>query len=186
MNIPNMLTVFRLLLIPVFVMVFNSELEHHLLWAMMIFLLAGATDLLDGYIARKYNLITKIGTLLDPLADKLMLVTVLVCLALQGYFPFWLAAIVILKEAAMVGAGILLYYSRHSIVIPANHFGKAATAAFYLAIILISVSGGGQVGRYAMYGAVMLTVAALFKYRRVAKSEVQKASEMAKEEEKNP
>lgn len=175
MNIPNILTVFRLFLIPVFVMVFFSQGEHHLLWSMMIFLLAGATDLLDGYIARRYNLITQIGTLMDPLADKLMLITVLVCLAIQNFIPFWIAALVILKETVMILGSIRLYYSKHNIVIPANHFGKAATAAFYLAVILICISGGGAAGRAAVYAALGLTAAALFNYRGIAVEEMKKA-----------
>lgn len=142
---------------------------------MSIFLLAGATDLLDGYIARKYNLITQIGTLMDPLADKLMIITVLVCFALKAYIPFWIAAIVIIKEAAMILGSIHLYYSKHNIVIPANHFGKAATAAFYLAVILISIGGNGIAGRMAVYAALGLTVAALFSYRGIAADEMKKA-----------
>jgi len=176
MNIPNMLTAFRLLLIPVFVMVFNSSAEDRLLLAMGVFLLAGATDLLDGYIARRYNMITEIGTLMDPLADKLMLVTVLVCMAYQHYFPYWIVAVVILKEAVMVGGGIFLYYSKKKIVIPANIYGKAATAGFYLAIILLSISGGGIGGRIALYIAVVLTAAAFLSYRHKALHELKKAS----------
>lgn len=176
MNIPNLLTVFRILLIPVFVMVFNSQDENRLLVAMMVFLLAGATDLLDGYIARKYNMITEIGTLLDPLADKLMLITVLASMALQDYFPIGLALIVIVKEAVMVGVGICLYYSKRNIVIPANKFGKAATACFYLAIILLSSARGNPIGLIAVYLAVAMTVAAFANYGKIVLMEMKKGS----------
>lgn len=185
MNIPNILTLLRFLLIPAFVMVFFSQNNHHLLWAMMIFLLAGATDLLDGYIARKYNLITKLGTLMDPLADKLMIITVLVCFALRSYIPFWIAAIVIVKEAAMILGSIHLYYSKHNIVIPANHFGKAATAAFYLAVIIISIGGNSLAGRLAVYAALGLTVAALFSYRGIAANEMKMARKGGDERDSN-
>ncbi len=176
MNIPNMLTVFRLLLIPVFIMVFNSPAENRLLLAMGVFLLAGATDLLDGFIARRYNMITEIGTLMDPLADKLMLITVLLCMAYQQYFPPWIVAIVILKEAVMVGGGIYLYNAKKKIVIPANIYGKAATAGFYLAIVLLSISGGGIAGQIALYIAVALAVTAFLNYRHQALLELRKAS----------
>lgn len=185
MNIPNMLTVLRFLLIPAFVTVFFSQNAHHMLWAMTIFLLAGATDLLDGYIARKYNLITKLGTLMDPLADKMMIITVLVCFALKTYIPFWIAAVVIVKEAAMILGSIHLYYSKHNIVIPANYFGKAATAAFYLAVILISISGNNIAGRLAVYAALGLTVAALFSYRGIASDEMKKARKSGYERDSN-
>lgn len=175
MNIPNLLTVFRILLVPVFVIVFNSNAENSALLALMIFMLAGITDLLDGYIARKFNMITRIGTMLDPLADKLMLSTVLICMAAKNYIPFWIAAVVIIKEAAMIGGGIYLYYSKDNIVIPANRYGKAATAAFYLAIILLSFNEGMLVGKIAIYIAVLMTVAAFVKYRSVAVQKMRNA-----------
>lgn len=175
MNIPNLLTLFRLLLIPVFVVVFISG-QDNIVPALGIFLLAGATDLLDGYIARKYNMITEMGTLLDPLADKLMLITVLACMAYRHYFPPWVVGIVIIKEAVMVGGGIYLYRSKRKIVIPANIYGKAATAGFYAAIALLAVSGGGRGGRIALYAAVALTVAAFLNYQHMARYELKKAS----------
>ena len=76
MNIPNLLSIFRLALIPVFAVVIFSPIPNSALWACLIFLLSGATDVLDGYIARKYNMITNVGKVLDPLADKLMQITV--------------------------------------------------------------------------------------------------------------
>lgn len=176
MNIPNLLTLFRILLIPVFIAVFNSNIENNTLIALGIFLLAGLTDLLDGYIARKYNMITRLGTLLDPLADKLMLITVLICLALKDYFPLWIAALVIIKEAAMIGGGVFLYYSKRSIVIPANLYGKAATAAFYLAVIVLSVNKDTPAGQIMLYIAALLTAGAFLKYRSIAIIEMKKPS----------
>lgn len=176
MNIPNGLTALRFLLIPVFVMTFYSTWDNHLLLSMFVFLLAGATDLLDGYIARTYNLVTEMGTLVDPLADKLMLITVLLCMASQNYFPFWIAAVVILKEAVMVGGGIYLHHLKKKIVIPANGFGKAATACFYLAIILLSLTGGSRSGQIAMYAAVILAAAAFVNYQAIARRALKKTS----------
>lgn len=174
MNIPNILTGFRILLIPIFVAVFYAPLANRIQLSMAVFLLAGVTDLLDGYIARKTNQITRLGTLLDPLADKLMLITVLLCLAQQEYFPYWVAGIVIGKEAVMVGGSVYLYCSKTSTVIPANRFGKAATAGFYLAILLIAFGGGSLAGRIAIYEAVFLTLVALLQYRFVAVKEIKK------------
>lgn len=138
MNIPNILTLFRLFLIPVFVLFFFSSIDNNLIIAVSIFLLAGATDVLDGYIARKHNLVTKWGMVIDPLADKLMLLTVLVCLAIKGYIP-WLVVILITgKDSLMIISGLFLY--KKDTVIPANIFGKASTVLFYLSIFILPIN----------------------------------------------
>lgn len=174
MTIPNLLTIGRFFLIPVFVAVFYSSREDSLLLAMLVFLAAGATDLLDGYIARRYDMITEIGTLLDPLADKLMLITVMICMALENFFPFWIVIIIVIKETVMIGGGVYLYYSHRNIVIPANWLGKAATAAFYGAIVLLSIGGGGIGGRIAVYIAVALAALAFINYQAVVFREMKK------------
>lgn len=101
-----------------------------------IFLIAGFTDVLDGYIARKYNIITKLGIVMDPLADKLMLLTVLSCLVVKNFIPFWVLSIMLLKESSMIFIGFFLY--RKNVVIPANTFGKTASLLFYISIFLIT------------------------------------------------
>ncbi|ABY93492.1 MAG: CDP-diacylglycerol--glycerol-3-phosphate 3-phosphatidyltransferase [Caldanaerobacter subterraneus] len=133
MNIPNFLTLVRFLLIPLFVYTFFYVPEGNT-YAAVIFILSGITDILDGYIARHYNQVTKIGTLLDPLADKLMILTVLTSLWIKDLIPFFVIAILMVKELSMIiGAAIL--YKKQEIAIPANNYGKAATLFFYIAII---------------------------------------------------
>ncbi|OPJ62255.1 CDP-diacylglycerol--glycerol-3-phosphate 3-phosphatidyltransferase [Clostridium oryzae] len=134
-NTPNMLTLFRLFLIPIFILVFFSSVPDSLFISICIFLLAGFTDILDGYIARRFNLVTKWGMVLDPLADKLMLLTVLTCLSIKGYVPFFISIIVILKELFMIISGMFLY--KKDTVIPSNIFGKLSTVIFYLSIFCI-------------------------------------------------
>lgn len=85
MNLPNILTIFRLTLMPVFILIFFSSNPNNLIYSIGIFLLAGLTDFVDGYIGRKYKLITKTGVVLDSLADKLMLIAVLTCLVIKEY-----------------------------------------------------------------------------------------------------
>lgn len=138
MNIPNMLTTFRILLIPVFILIFFSNSPSALIYSLVIFLLAGATDILDGYIARKYNQVTKYGVVLDPLADKLMLLTVLFCLSLKTLIPSWIFIIVAIKEISMIVSGILLY--KKDTIIPSNIFGKASTVLFYISILALSLT----------------------------------------------
>lgn len=129
-NVPNILTMLRMALIGVFIWQFTIG---HRYWAMIIFIIAGITDLLDGYIARKYQLVTSFGKLMDPLADKLMLITALTCLAVARLVPIWVIVIVLLKEIVMVVGGFLLY--KRGIVVQAELIGKVATVVFVLAVV---------------------------------------------------
>ncbi|MCY6485308.1 CDP-diacylglycerol--glycerol-3-phosphate 3-phosphatidyltransferase [Clostridium aestuarii] len=162
MNIPNILTLFRLFLIPVFILSFFSQSPQSLLNSTFIFLLAGITDVLDGFIARKYNLITKWGIVLDPLADKLMLVTVLSCLVVKNYIPIWILVVISIKEFLMISAGISLY--KKNIVIPANGYGKIATLVFYIAILYLPFNS--TISNYFIYGAVAISIGAFINYFR--------------------
>ena len=109
-NVPNILSMFRLALIPFFVLSYFSDgMADHYLWAMAIVIVAGMTDVVDGYIARKFNLITSLGKILDPMADKLMQATVLVCLALRHPLVIPMAAIHLLKELTMLIGGVWFF-----------------------------------------------------------------------------
>ncbi|MCM0649215.1 CDP-diacylglycerol--glycerol-3-phosphate 3-phosphatidyltransferase [Clostridium swellfunianum] len=163
MNIPNMLTFLRLVLIPVFIIVFFSGNPNSLLYAIAIFLIAGITDFLDGYLARKYKLITKIGIVLDPLADKLMLLTVLSCLVIGFYIPIWVLIIIASKELFMIFSGIFLY--KKGTVIPSNILGKASTIFFYISIFILVFND--KVGACLLYLSVGIAIAALFNYSRL-------------------
>jgi cardiolipin synthase len=138
MNIPNSLTVLRMLMVPVFLFFFFTNMENSTTIAFGIVFLAGFTDFLDGYVARKYNLITKFGTAMDPLADKLMLAAVLISLTVKQMIPLWILAIVLAKELTMI-LGAFVLHKNHEVVIPANIFGKMATIAFYVAIITVAL-----------------------------------------------
>jgi cardiolipin synthase (CMP-forming) len=160
MNIPNILTLFRIFLIPVFILVFFSNISNSLFIAILIFLIAGFTDILDGHIARKFNLITKFGMVLDPLADKLMLITVLACLSIQGYTSIWILIIVGAKELFMIVSAIFLY--NDNTIIPSNLFGKISTFLFYLSIFILSLNI--SLGDYFLYAAVASSIIALSNY----------------------
>ena len=160
MNVPNILTLFRLILIPVFILIFFSNLTHNFLFAMLIFLVAGATDFLDGYIARKYKLVTDWGTILDPLADKLMLLTVLTCLVISAYIPLWVLMVVLGKDLFMIVMGIILYTK--GTIIPSNIFGKVSTIFFYLSILIFTFNEA--FGLYLIYISVASAILALSNY----------------------
>ncbi len=144
MNIPNALSVLRLLLVPVFIFVFFADFEGAYYAAGAVFLFAALTDILDGYIARKYQCITKLGRLLDPLADKLMKGAASVCLAAAGVIPVWAVVLIFVKELSML-AGTLLFYRRLHDVPASNLLGKGAEfslCALTLAQILFPIPAG--------------------------------------------
>lgn len=158
MNIPNLITSLRFLLIPVFMYFFFSTIHYGLEIAAAIFLLSGLSDTLDGYIARKYNQVTKLGMVLDPLADKLMLITVLVSVTLSNNIPIWIISIVTFKEILMmIGAFSLL--KENNIVVPANIFGKLSTLLAYIAIIAVLFEL--PLNRQILYAYVTATILAL-------------------------
>lgn len=162
--VPNILTIIRMGLIPVFIALFFSDLPSGQLYALLVFILAGVTDVLDGQIARKYNLITVIGTVLDPLADKLMLLSALVCLAIVGIVPLWAMVIVYMKEIFMIITAGLLYFRREKFVIPSNKFGKIATVFFSLAVFLLMLMPTSPISFVALVLAIGLKFVALFSY----------------------
>jgi cardiolipin synthase len=139
---------------------FFSSSSNNLLYSIFIFLLAGLTDFLDGYIARKYKLITKTGVVLDPLADKLMLIAVLTCLVIGSYIPIAVLLIITFKEVFMIFCGILMY--KRGTVIPSNIFGKAATILFYISIFILAFNE--STGTYLLYISVAVALTALINY----------------------
>jgi cardiolipin synthase len=134
MNVPNILTILRFILVPIFAYFLSTR---HYITAAAIFLGGGLTDVLDGYIARKYNLVTSWGKIADPLADKLMQATAMVILSFYlKVIPIELIVIMLVKEV-LIGVGAIVLYKRNSHVVSANWYGKIATVFFYLAVIML-------------------------------------------------
>ena len=129
-HIPNILTIFRFILIPFIVL--NLANDKYLV-AFVIFTVSGLTDILDGFIARKFNFITNFGKLIDPLADKCTQIITLATLALKNIIPMWIIFIVILKEFIMVAGASFLYGKE--LVVSSKWYGKLATVLFYIAIV---------------------------------------------------
>lgn len=162
MNIPNILTFIRFCLAGVFVYVFNNPvIENNLKWGMIIFIIAGITDVLDGYIARRFDMVTKWGKLMDPLADKIMLMVVLISFYTVDMVPLSVIIIVLAKEFLMI-IGALFLYGKRQTVVQANFFGKAASVAFYVAIIAIALNI--PYAYYILGVAVFMTLFALIQY----------------------
>ncbi|MGO4547506.1 CDP-alcohol phosphatidyltransferase family protein [Paenibacillus sp. 2TAB23] len=133
MNLPNLLTSLRFVLIPVYIAVF---IKGHMIPAFLIMVAAGVTDILDGYIARRSGQVTMVGIMLDPLADKLMLITVIVSLLISGHISWAAAAAMFLRDLGMIAGGMFFHF-RGKKTVPANWMGKLTTVLFYAAIMLI-------------------------------------------------
>ncbi|MDR3263015.1 MAG: CDP-alcohol phosphatidyltransferase family protein [Clostridiales bacterium] len=132
---PNIITFVRILLIPAFAAVMFANM----IWGLVIFLICASTDLVDGYVARRYNMVSDLGKLLDPVADKLMHITVMVCLSViygDKIPPFYILTIIIAaKELLMLLVGLFLITKR--VVVPANIYGKAASFLLSIGVFVI-------------------------------------------------
>ena len=132
MNLPNKLTMGRIFAIPVFIVVFLMDFRHA---AAIIFILAAVTDMLDGHIARKHNLVTNFGKLMDPLADKLLVMSALICLAQVGDVAGWMVIVILGRE--FIITGMRQVAAAQGIVIAAGTTGKIKTITQMIAIPLL-------------------------------------------------
>ncbi len=137
MNLPNKLTLFRVILIPFFVffLLINPESTALRVIADLIFIVASLTDMLDGKIARKYNLVTNFGKFMDPLADKLLVCSAMICLISTGQLYAWFVIIIVARE--FIISGFRLIAAENGIVIAANIFGKLKTVSQMIMIIIL-------------------------------------------------
>ncbi|MCK5286360.1 MAG: CDP-diacylglycerol--glycerol-3-phosphate 3-phosphatidyltransferase [Thermodesulfovibrionia bacterium] len=131
MNIPIIITFSRILLIPIFILVVSTKP----LLGTIIFLLAILTDIFDGYIARKSKQVTKLGMLLDPLADKLLTISALIVLVDMGFIEAWIAIVIIAREFIVTGLRIVALSK--DIIIPAEMGGKIKTTAQFVSIVIL-------------------------------------------------
>ncbi|QQE74192.1 CDP-alcohol phosphatidyltransferase family protein [Brevibacillus composti] len=155
MNLPNALTVFRIVLIPLYLYVFFQPFPYHVEIALGILILAGLTDIADGYIARKHKLVTTFGTMMDPLADKLMMMAVIASLFLTERISVWATLIFFARDAGMIAVSAV-YHLRGKKTVPANAFGKITTVLFYIAFPMV-------IYRY-QYGELILWSVILFSF----------------------
>ena len=145
-NIPNILSIVRLFMAFVFAALFIAD---NYTAAVIVFLIAGATDVVDGYLARKNGWITDLGKILDPVADKLMQFTALVCLFIKDYIPLWLLIMIGIKESLM-GIGSIVFYRKFRQIGVAKYYGKAYTVLFYIAVaVLVGFRGWFNVNPWA-------------------------------------
>ena len=175
MNLPNKLTMARVIMIPFFVIFmltgWGGEASKWI--SLAIFIVASLTDLLDGHIARKHNLVTNFGKFMDPLADKLLVCSAMICLVEMGRIPAWIVIVIISRE--FIISGFRLIAAEHQIVIAASMWGKFKTTFQMAMIILLILSMNADVyvagvgiihvlALIATYVALVLTIVSLLDY----------------------
>ena len=138
MNLPNKLTVMRVAMVPFFVaFMLIGAIPYNYLWALLVFAAASITDMLDGKIARKYNLITNFGKFLDPLADKILVASALICFVQLGWCSAWVTALILAREFVVSGVRLVAASSDKKVVIAAGMLDKMKTAMTMVAICVI-------------------------------------------------
>jgi len=167
MNLPNKLTILRVCMIPFFVVFMLSDLGGAAgkFIALAIFIVASLTDLLDGKIARKYNLVTNFGKFMDPLADKLLVCAAMICLVETGRLASWIVIIIMSRE--FIISGFRLIASDNGVVIAASYWGKFKTVFQMIMIILLIADLGGffrVIEQVVVWIALILTVVSLIDY----------------------
>ena len=166
MNLPNKLTVVRMALVPFFVAaLLLSMTNDSLKWvALALFVIASLTDFADGYIARKYNLITNFGKFMDPLADKILTISGMICLIELGRIPSWIVIIIVARE--FIISGFRLVAAENGVVIAANYWGKFKTT-FQMIMIILMIMNIPQLQiltNIVMWIALALTLISLWTY----------------------
>ena len=162
MNLPNKLTIARMCMVPLFMIALLINTPASRIAATVIFALASLTDMLDGQIARKYNMITNFGKLMDPLADKVLTAAAMICLVELGDLAAWIAVVIIFREYLITGLRSVA--ANENIVVAANIWGKVKTVCQMIALMLLMLKPqivalcGIDIGLWVMYVAVALTI----------------------------
>lgn len=167
MNLPNKLTILRVIMIPFFVLalLYNGGENQTLRYvAAAIFIIASLTDMLDGKIARKYNLVTNFGKFMDPLADKLLVCSALICLVELKELPAWMVIVIISRE--FIISGFRLVASDNGVVIAASYWGKFKTTFQMIAVVLliVGIPALSMVTTAVVWIALILTMISLVDY----------------------
>ena len=167
MNLPNKITVFRILMIPFFVAcMLIKEIPYHEIIAGVIFIIAALSDLVDGKIARRFNLVTNFGKFMDPLADKLLVQSALLCFVANGLLPAWIAIVIMRRE--FIISGFRLVAADKGIVIAAGYLGKLKTVFQMVMSVMLIFHFSHPVWlateQIFIWGSLILTIVSLVDY----------------------
>ena len=151
-HIPNLLSAFRILVLIAIILCLDEGLN---IYGFVLFLFGIASDVLDGYLARKHKTVTKIGIILDPLADKILVIGILIALIKIMDIPYWMVIVIVFRECAVTGLRVVA--ASENIVISANIWGKLKTTSQFVALSVL-ILGYRQIGIYLLFVAVILTL----------------------------
>ncbi|AEA34457.1 CDP-diacylglycerol--glycerol-3-phosphate 3-phosphatidyltransferase [Hippea maritima] len=157
-HVPNLLSVFRVFDLVIVVWLLENNYK---IWAFVFFVIGVLSDVLDGHIARKSKSITKIGKILDPLADKVLVIGVLISLIKIMDIPYWMVIVIVFREFAVTGLRVVA--ASESVVISANVWGKLKTTSQFIALALL-ILGYKEIGVYMLFVAVVMTVVSGYIY----------------------
>lgn len=168
LSIPNILCYLRILLVPVFLYIYfiiETSDQHYI--SVVILIISSITDFLDGFIARKYNMITELGKLIDPVADKLTQFVV-ACTLMYTYPAYiWLVVIIVLKDGMLLFGGWIIYHKSRKHLDQAQMPGKVATCVFFVvSIILLAINPGKIVADIMIYITLFLMIIAMVYYAK--------------------
>jgi CDP-diacylglycerol--glycerol-3-phosphate 3-phosphatidyltransferase len=171
MTLPDQLTLLRMLAVPLVIVLFAWDFEHHLYWATVVFGVAMATDQVDGWLARRRNQTSSFGALADPIADKVLVLVAFVMLVAEGgVAPAWMVALIVAREVAI--SGLRLAAMERGVVIAARDLGKLKTWSQALAVGIAGFAAAGawstDVAWWAVLVATVLTWVSGLDYARVA------------------
>ena len=166
MNLPNKLTLLRVFMVPVFLLMMYLDIPFNLFWALVIFAAASITDAVDGHLARKHNLVTNFGKFMDPLADKLLVCSALICLIQSGQLPAWVVVVIISRE--FIISGFRLIASDNGVVIAASYWGKFKTVTQMVMVVVLILNFQHPLmilfANILIWVSVILTIVSLVDY----------------------
>ena len=167
-HVPNILSSVRICLVPVFVLTYFAETGNVKIYAAAVYAVASFTDFLDGYFARKYNLISNLGRILDPLGDKLMTLAVLACITLDRVIPVWVIVTAVIKELLMLLGGAIIRKREGGEIPSSNIIGKTSTVVFFVVCVTLMLFRNipPTAATLMISAAVILMLVALISYIR--------------------
>ena len=135
--VPNLISIFRICLVPVFIAVYFSDANETKFYAILVYAVASFSDFLDGFLARRFKASSNLGKFLDPLGDKLMTISVMACITIDGLLPVWAVLIAGVKEILMAIGGFVVHKVAQVEIPPSNIIGKASTVMFFLVCVTV-------------------------------------------------
>jgi len=164
--VPNLISIFRICLVPVFIVLYFSDERDIKIYAVSVYAVATFSDFLDGFMARRYKASTNLGKFLDPLGDKMMTISVMTCITIDGLIPIWAVLIAGTKEVLMAVGGFVVHKVAHVEIPASNLIGKTSTVVFFLVCVTIMLFKDipREIAVWMITGAMVLMFVALASY----------------------